>query len=438
MLGRLFQNRKLQQFIPAIYLILRLNKLSIILEPTFLLPDFPAPQRIAVKVNRNAERAIRLGHPWVFEDSIVKVSKEPSSGDLAIIYDQRKNKFLAVGFFDLGSIIRIKILQHTESANINESWFVEKVSIAKSKREELLKTDTNSYRLLFGENDGLPGVICDIYNKVAVLKLYSAGWISQLKNLLPAIHQSSGAEIIVLRLSRNVGKETEAILDIYDGKILIGVLEDPVVSFKEHGLKFQAHVLEGHKTGYFLDHRHNRKRVGELAKGKRVLDIFSYAGGFTVHALMGGASEVISLDISRQAQELAKENVALNIDTDKHEVLVADAFVGMQNLIKAGEQFDLIICDPPSFAKSAKEIPQAMNSYERLAKLAVKLIRKEGILIMCSCSSRIKPDDFFAANEKIFRQGGRSFELVERTGHDSDHPIGFPEGEYLKSGYYQF
>ena len=400
------------------------------------LPDI-TPSRLAIKVKGPAERSIRQSHPWVFESAIIKSSGVGVDGDLAIIYDSKKNKFLALGLWDQSSPIRIKMLQFKKPANIDQAWFNQKITKAKSKRKILLQTQTNSYRLLFGENDGLPGLICDVYNQVAVVKLYSAIWYPYLKFLLEPVINETRANTIVLRLSRNLQKPGVERYGLSDGDVIYGTLKDDNVIFTEHGLKFSANVIKGHKTGYFLDHRHNRKRIGELSKGKSVLDIFSYAGGFTVHALAGGATQVTSLDISRQAQEMAKANVALNNLKGKHQVLVADAFKGMQDLIDQGKRFDIVIADPPSFAKSAADIPQAVNSYQRLTKLAIQLVKSKGILLSASCSSRVKAQEYFEMIEGVLSISKRKFILIETSEHDTDHPIGFPEGAYLKSGYYR-
>lgn len=394
------------------------------------------PQRLAVKLRPAAEKAVRQGHPWVFESGIAKVNKAGKAGDLAIIFDQKKNKFLALGLYDPHSPIRIKILVKGKSATLNADWFAEKITAAFKLRAPLLATDTNSYRLLYGENDGLPGFIADVYHDVLVVKLYSAIWLPFLPFILPFLLKISECKTLVLRLSRLLQSLPE-MHGLADGQVLYGDLKSEEVIFREHGLRFSANVIHGHKTGYFLDHRHNRKRVGELAKGKRVLDIFAYAGGFSVHALAGGATEVTSLDISAQALGMAEKNVSLNNLKANHRTLAVDAFIGLATLAKTGEKFDLIVLDPPSFAKRESERTRAMESYSRLIKAALPILEKGGILLSCSCSSRVKADEFFAINERILIQTGKKFEELNRTFHDVDHPIGFAEGAYLKSIYYR-
>jgi 23S rRNA (cytosine1962-C5)-methyltransferase len=393
-------------------------------------------KRLAIKVKPSAEKIVKQGHPWVFEDSIIKQNIEGNAGDLVIVYDAKKNTFLACGLYDPYSPIRIKLIQFRKTAQINEEWFIDKFSSAYKKRVPLLETDTNSYRLLFGENDHLPGCIADVYDYVLVIKLYSHIWFPYLNWIVEHLVAISGCNCVVLRLSRLLQSKGE-VYGLEDGRVIYGTLENEVVIFKEHGVLFSANVIKGHKTGYFLDHRHNRKRVGELANGKTVLDVFSYAGGFSVHALKGGAKKVISLDISKQALGMAKENVALNAHQGKHDILAIDAFDGLQKLINDKIVFDIVVIDPPSFAKRASEIDKARISYGRLAELGSQLVSSSGILVLASCSSRIIDKDFFKISEESIHKSGRNFNVLEKTDHDIDHPISFPQGAYLKCGYYR-
>lgn len=405
-----------------------------------MLEDFPtiATQRLAIHLKPAAERMLRKGHPWVFEGSINKQSKEGQAGDLAIVFDKKKNKFLAIGLYDPHSPIRIKILQHHQSATINEDWFKQKIEAAYHKRAPLLATDTNSYRLIHGENDGLPSLIADVYDHVLVIKLYALIWLPYLKVVADLLQKTSRCSTVVLRLNRNTQQQNEALHGLKDGQILSGTLEEPVIIFKEHGIRFSANVIAGHKTGYFLDHRLNRKRVGEYAKGKKVLDVFSYAGGFSVHALAGGAKEVWSLDISAQALEMAKQNALLNTEHPQHHLVAKDAFLALQEFKEAGKTFDIVVVDPPSFAKQASEVDGAIHSYTRLCRLAVPLVAKGGLLLMASCSSRVAADVFFETIETELDNSNRKYRCIDKTFHDVDHPIGFKEGAYLKCAYYQF
>ncbi len=391
-------------------------------------------KRIAIKLKPAAERMVKKGHPWVFEEGIVKQSHRGEAGDIAIVFDNKSNKFLACGLYDPYSPIRIKMLQFHQSANIDEKWFATKINKAFEVRKPLFKTNTNSYRLIYGENDGLPGFICDVYSNIAVVKLYSGIWVPFLETILPIISSVTKCSSIVLRLSRNL-QSAKYSLDYFDGQTIVGKEIETVV-FKEHGLNFIANVKSGHKTGYFLDHRHNRRMVGEQSKGKKILDVFAYAGGFSVHALANGAKEVISLDVSKQALEMAKQNAKLNPHKGVHKTMATDAFEGINALIADKQFFDIVVIDPPSFAKKEKEISRALSSYKKLAILGARLVKRGGLLVLASCSSRVSADEFFKTNYNALSKN-KKLKLKAKTHHDIDHPINFPEGAYLKCGYYQ-
>jgi len=218
-----------------------------------------------------------------------------------------------------------------------------------------------------------------------------------------------------------------------------GELTDEEVIFKEHGIRFSANLVHGHKTGFFLDHRANRKRVGELSAGKTVLDVFSYAGGFSVHALCSGAERVLSTDISEPALDLAKKNAELNSFEGFHDTLKAEAFGMLERMVEEKEKFDVVVIDPPSFAKQKSEVNLALDQYNRLAQLGVKLVNSGGVLVLASCSSRVTAEDFLLEIENALSHSRVRYELLETHGHDLDHPVlsFFPEGEYLKCAFYK-
>ncbi|MFY0714252.1 class I SAM-dependent methyltransferase [Seonamhaeicola sp. NFXS20] len=392
-------------------------------------------KRLAVKLNAKGEQFVTKNHPWVFSNSIVKINDEATTGDLAIIFSKRKNKVIGLGLYDANSPIRIKMM-HFEAAEINASFFLNKIEQAFQKRLPLLETNTNSYRLIFGENDGFPGLIADVYNYVLVVKLYSEIWLPYLETVLNSLQKVSKAETIVMRLSRTLQQSKNH--QLKDGDVVFGTLENDVVAFVEHGVKFSANVIKGHKTGYFLDHRYNRKKVGEFSKNKTVLDVFSYAGGFSVHALYNGAKEVTSLDISKQALEIAYENGKLNNYSGKHFTIAGDAFVELKKLINNNKTFDVVVIDPPSFAKQQTEIELAKKKYAQLAQLGAQLTAKNGLLVLASCSSRVLAQSFFDINLQTLQTQKRAFKNILNTLHDVDHPVSFPEGAYLKCAYYRF
>ena len=393
--------------------------------------------RLPVTLTAAGERALKSGHPWLFDGAVAKVKGEGKAGDLAVIFSFRKNKFIGVGLYDPDSPIRIRVLHQGSPAKIDTAFFRARTQDAKKVREQLLATDTNGYRLLHGENDGFPGLVVDVYAGVAVIKVYSPVWFPWLDELVPVITDVAEAQTAVFRCARNVAKAATA-LGLTDGQVIFGELAEEDIVFREHGLSFVANVVRGHKTGFFLDHRANRHRIGRLSSGHDVLDVFSYAGGFSVHALGGGARRVVSLDISAPALAMARRNVALNFGEDqRHETLAEDAFVALDRLQKNGDTFGVVIVDPPSFAKREKEVPGALEAYRRINKLAIPLVAPGGILLAASCSARVPAETFFNVVEGMLKASGRKFTVLDKTAHDDDHPIGFAEGAYLKSGYYR-
>ncbi|MEM1359332.1 MAG: class I SAM-dependent methyltransferase [Bacteroidota bacterium] len=394
--------------------------------------------RLATRLTAVGERHLKSGHPWLYDRAIERIKGSGKAGDLAIIFDRRKDKFIGIGLYDPDSPIRIKVLHQGGPVQVNDVFWANEVAKAKQGRAPLLANQsTNSYRLLNGENDGFPGLIADVYAQTLVIKIYSLIWAPHLNSILPALVSNSDASTVVLRLSRRVASAPQCPEAWSDGATLYGTLDQEEVQFKEHGVRLKANVLRGHKTGFFLDHRHNRKIVGELAKGKQVLDIFSYAGGFSAHAIVGGASLVTALDISEQALAVAQENIALNADTNNFQTLRGDVFEILPKLKRQQLQYDLIICDPPSFAKSAAEVPGALKAYRRLTNLCLSLVAPGGILLAASCSARVDSVTFYALQEDVLKASGRRFKQLQQTQHDIDHPATFKEGYYLKSAYYQ-
>ncbi|MDT0558634.1 class I SAM-dependent rRNA methyltransferase [Ichthyenterobacterium sp. W332] len=394
------------------------------------------PKRLALKLSNSGEKHVLSGHPWLFSNRIDKINKEGNPGDIAIIFSQKNNSVIGVGLYDPKSPIRVKLLHHGNSATIDATFYKSKVDEAYKKRLQLLETDTNSYRLIFGENDNFPGLIADVYDTVLVIKLYSEIWLPYFEIITQSLIEVSECKTVVLRLSRNLQRSRQLIVN--DGFVVYGELHNEVVPFKEHGIRFSANVIKGHKTGYFLDHRENRRRVGLLSKDKSVLDVFSYAGGFSVHALANGALEVTSLDISAQALEVAKSNGKLNEFNGIHKTIVGDAFDAMKTMVKRGKTYDIVVIDPPSFAKQQSETTLAKKKYSQLAELGAKLVAKHGILVLASCSSRVSSRAFFDINLGVLKRQDRLFRVIDTTYHDIDHPVTFPEGAYLKCAYYQF
>ncbi|NKQ35280.1 MAG: class I SAM-dependent rRNA methyltransferase [Chloroflexi bacterium] len=404
-----------------------------------LLSNLQSPvsnRRIAIHVTPAAERSIRSGHPWVFENSIQKQSFAGRPGDLAVLFD-RKRRFLAVGLYDPTSSIRVRILQAGKQATIDAAWLQERLAVAAAIRRPLRHTDTTGYRLVHGENDGLPGLIIDRYGETYVIKLYTPAWIPWLADVVGGLTANAEPERIILRLSRALQRQDEWLYGRQDGQTLLGEPPTAPILFRENGLTFEADVLRGQKTGFFLDQRDNRARVEALTEGKSVLNVFAYTGGFSVYAALGGASRVTSLDISPGALAAAKRNFTHNqadpqVAACQHKTWSGDAFQGLVEMAAQGRTFDMVILDPPSFAKKQAEVEQALGAYGRLVKLALGVLNEEGILVAASCSSRVSSDEFFRVVHQTARLARRPLREIERTGHPLDHPVTYPEGAYLK------
>ncbi len=406
------------------------------LSPLFAALPAPSAKNITLRVDRSAERALRKRHPWLFEEGIREQQSEGQAGDYAVIFDHNRN-FLAIGLYDPGSSIRVRILHAGKPTPVDADFFHTRFLKMMARREPLIKKGTDGYRLINGENEGMPGFTLDRYADTLVLKLYTPAWVPHLPMLLPLLLEVQPAQRLVLRLSREVMQRKDELFGLSDGALLCGPeLAGPVL-FRENGLIFECDPLRGQKTGFFLDQRENRERVGNLARGKDVLNVFSYTGGFSLYAARGGAKKVVSLDLSKPALAAAERNFVLNqedpqVAAARHELLPADAFQGLKALAEQKRRFDLVIIDPPSFAKRQSEVKNALAAYERLIRLGLKVLRSGGHLVMASCSARVSSEEFFRLVHSAANKAGRPVDEVSRSGHALDHPVGFPEGEYLK------
>ncbi|MEX2205681.1 MAG: class I SAM-dependent rRNA methyltransferase [Myxococcota bacterium] len=391
---------------------------------------------VTVRLTHSAERLVRMEHPWLYAESIRSASREGEAGDLAVMFDH-KQKLLALGLWDPDSAIRIRVLHRGKPRPIDRTFFAERLRDALAQRATLEAQGTTGYRVVNGESDGLPGLVLDRYDTTFVLKLYTAAWLPHLPEVRAAIDAELAPERLVLRLARAIARVCEERAGLADGALLAGKpLEGPVI-FRENGLRFRCDPVHGQKTGFFLDQRENRARVGELARGRRVLNAFSYTGGFSLYAARGGATEVVSLDSSRAALDQARENFALNADLPEvarasHACVCEDAFGALALLSREGRRFELVVLDPPAFAKSRDEVGSALSGYARLAELACSVLAPAGELVMASCSARIDADALAGSVRKGSARAGRTLDEWRRTAQALDHPVGFPEGAYLK------
>jgi 23S rRNA (cytosine1962-C5)-methyltransferase len=395
---------------------------------------------LRLRITAAAETAVRSGHPWVFSDSVRDLNRAGQTGELAVIYD-RKDRFLAVGLFDPDSPIRVRILHAGKPQTIDHAWWRARLAQAIARRHDLFDAQTTGYRLIHGESDGWPGLVLDRYDTTLVLKLYTAVWLPRLDDTLALLKENVPGERIVLRLSRNMERRP---LARRDGEIIFSEHAVPEagapIIFLESGLRFEADVLRGQKTGFFLDQRENRREVETLAPGRRVLNAFSFSGGFSVYAARGGATAATDLDISAHALAAAQRNFALNkncpgVAACHHDTAQGDAF---EWLAASAAKFDLVVLDPPSLARRATEREGAQRAYERLATMGIARLAPGGILVAGSCSAHVPAEEFFEVVRRAAAKSGRKFAELKTLRHPPDHPATFKEAEYLKVIYLKF
>lgn len=385
--------------------------------------------RLRLALYPKAEMAVRSGHPWVFAESVKSQNRPGTTGELAVMYD-RKDRFLAVGLYDEDSPIRARILHYGKPATISRDWWLAKARACLSAREgSVLREGTDGARLINGESEGFPGIVADRYADTLVVKIYAAGWLPRWEEIEAVFREVFSPAHLVLRLSRNITALAEG-LGITEG--FRGGPGDETVAFSENGIRFEAAVLHGQKTGFFLDQRENRDRVEAISGGRDVLNVFSFTGGFSLYAARGGARSVTDLDISRHALESAARNFSLNprLAAVGRNAVQVDAFAWLE---ESKEKYDLIITDPPSLAKRESERDGARRAYAKLNAAALRRLRPGGILVAASCSAHVSAAEFFQAVETAVRENGQPFRELWRSGHAADHPADFREAQYLKA-----
>ena len=367
-------------------------------------------------------------HPWIFSGAIKKTEGPLNDGDIVDVLST-EGKFLGRGFYNNGSIT-VRIFSFKQEI-INAKFWNEKLLKAHKVREALGlidNPDTNAYRLVHGEGDGIPGLIIDMYNGVAVLQSHNFGAHNIKPDIVNALKELFGEKLVAVY---DKSSETMPKLDTHPFKnhLLFGsILKTEVV---EHGNKFFVDFVEGQKTGYFIDQRENRKLLGEYSKGKSVLNTFCYSGGFSIYSLDAQAEKVHSVDSSKKAIDLTEKNVELNKFTLSHQSFVADTF----DFFKTSEEkYDIIVLDPPAFAKHLSAVKNASQGYQRLNLMAFQKIKPNGILFTFSCSQAIDKILFRKIVFAAAAQSGRTVRILHQLTQPADHPISIyhPEGEYLK------
>ena len=378
-----------------------------------------------VILKKNKEESILRRHPWIFSGAIDLIDEEIVDGDIVSIYDSRK-RFLAIGHFQ-NATIAARIVSF-EEREINQKFFTQKLGDAIQLRRNLglFSSDNSICRLVHGEGDGLPGLIIDFYENVAVVQCHSISMYHSLSFINKALQKN----IADLQAVYSKSSDTLHTKEIAQDSFLFGNTNVPH-SATERGIRFSIDWITGQKTGFFIDQRENRTLLGNYANGKKILNTFCYSGGFSLSALHAGAKEVHSLDSSKKAIDLTDANIALNKFKGKHKSIVADAMEYLKNL---DNSYDIIILDPPAFAKHRDKRHQAIQGYKRLNEMAIKAIKPGGIIFTFSCSQVV--DKYLFTNTVIAAaiNSRRNIRILEQLHQPADHPINafHPEGEYLK------
>ena len=375
------------------------------------------------------DRSVFRYHPWIFSGAIARADGHPQEGELVKVYSS-DNRYLATGHCQIGSIA-VRILTFTDEP-INYSFWKKRIEKAYQKREAIGLTptpDNNVFRLVHGEGDNLPGLVIDYYAGVAVIQFHSVGMFLEKNNIVKALSEVLGSQLTAIYDKSEGTLPYKAAIEPKNG-YLYGKAENFIAL--ENGLKFNVDWLEGQKTGFFIDQRENRKLLEKYAYRKQVLNMFCYTGGFSFYAMRGGAESVDSVDVSARAIELTNQNVELNFPGDtRHKAFAEEAFRFLED---SYNKYDLIILDPPAFAKHQNVLNNAIQGYKKLNRKGIEVIKPGGIIFTFSCSQVMTKDLFRQTVFTAAANTGRKVRILHQLTQPADHPINIyhPEGEYLK------
>lgn len=373
-------------------------------------------------------------HPWVFAGAIRDVQGNPQPGD-DVELRSHEGEFIAHGLFNPHSQIRVRLYSWDEAAQLDRDFWKTRLQSALQLRESLFRSDeVTAYRLINSEADGLSGLTVDRYDRWLSVQFTSFALASRRDLLLELLREVVQPTGIVLRTEK--GMQSAEGLEISDG-LLWGELPPRPLIFREHDLQWEADLTEGQKTGSYLDQRDNHRALQRYAAGHRVLDVFCYAGGFGIAALAAGAKEVLAIDSSEGALQIAQRNAERNGVADRWRAEKSDAFKALERLRDAGEVFDTVVLDPPKLTRSRAALRQALRAYHSLNQLAVSVLRPGGLLVTCSCSGLVTQEDFEQTLSDVAIQSGRDIRILERRGAAPDHPTSpfCPENDYLKCNF---
>ncbi len=400
----------------------------------FFVSELTEPNSMTARLflAKGREKSLLRRHPWVFSGAVTRVEGKALSGDTIDIVDSQ-GKWLARGAYSPDSQIRVRVWTFRQDEDIDIEFFVRRLQQAQSWRDWIAKRDgLDSYRLIAGESDGLPGITIDRFQNFLVLQLLSAGAEYQRAPLLAAL-QKCYPECAIWDRSDVAVRKKEG-LELTQGHVL-GEEPPALLPIQEHGMSLLVDIKEGHKTGFYLDQRDSRLAARNYAAGRKVLNCFSYTGAFAVSALMGGCEKVINVDTSQSALDIARQNVELNnLDLSKAEFVREDVFQLLRKYRAEGEQFDMIVMDPPKFVENKNQLASACRGYKDINMLALQLLRPGGILLSFSCSGLLPTDLFQKILADAALDAHREIQFVEQFRQAADHPVigSYPEGLYLK------
>ena len=385
-----------------------------------------------VRLKKGKEKAVLQLHPWIFSGAIENTKGKLENGEIVEVLDINKG-FLAFGFYNSNSRVAVRLLEWNSEVAIDEAWWRLKVRKAVEARRPIFESEqTNTCRLIFSEADFMPGLIVDKYADFLSVQIHSSG-IEKVKDvILDELQQLLQPTGIFER--SDAGARSHEGLEPSSGTLL-GAEPPEFVTVSENGVLYNVNIAEGQKSGFFCDQRDNRRIVAEHAKGKRVLDCFSYSGGFSLNSLKSGAKEVISVDSSALAIDTLKQNISLNkLDKLAHSVIQSDVNKQLRNFREAGEKFDIVVLDPPKYAPSRSTLDKASRAYKDLNRLGMSLLESGGLLATFSCSGAVDINHFKQVLAWAALDAGKEIQFIYQFCQPEDHPVraSFPEGEYLK------